>query len=81
MRAGAVKFDKNAEWYQTLESEMMRFPRDKHDDQVDGMAYLGIILDKMAEGRTEDEVEEELYQDEYEDSGLAHEGMSAVTGY
>ncbi len=81
MRAGAVKFDKAADWYQTLESEMMRFPRDKHDDQVDGMAYLGIILDKMAEGRTEDEVEEELYLDEYEDSDLAHEGMSAVTGY
>ena len=32
MRAGAVKFDKGADWYQTLEDEMMRFPRDKHDD-------------------------------------------------
>jgi predicted phage terminase large subunit-like protein len=81
MRAGAVKFDKTAEWYPGLESEMMRFPRDRHDDQVDAMSYLGIIIDKMSEGRTEEEIEEEEYQDEAESSGLNNEGMSQVCGY
>lgn len=81
MRAGAVKFDKQADWYAGLESEMMRFPRDRHDDQVDGMSYLGIILDKMSEGRTEDEIEEEEYREEMEDSGIFEEGKSATTGY
>lgn len=32
MRAKGVKFDKEADWYQTFEDECMRFPRDKHDD-------------------------------------------------
>ncbi len=81
MRAGAVRFDKGAEWYPNLESEMMRFPRDRHDDQVDAIAYLGIILDKMSEGRTETELEEEEYLEEYEDSGLLYEGKSAICGY
>lgn len=81
MRAGAVKFDRQADWFPTLESEMMRFPRDRHDDQVDSMAYLGIILDKMSEGRTDEEVEEELYQEEYEEAGLSQEGKSAICGY
>ena len=40
MRAGAVKFDKNGDWYDTLESEMLRFPRDKHDDQVDALVMV-----------------------------------------
>jgi predicted phage terminase large subunit-like protein len=81
MRAGAVRFDKSAEWFPTLEAEMMRFPRDRHDDQVDAIAYLGIILDKMSEGRTEEELEEEKYLDEVEDSELSYEGRSQVCGY
>lgn len=81
MRAGAVKFDKHAEWYGNLESEMMRFPRDRHDDQVDSMAYLGIILDKMSEGRTEEEIEEEEYLESFEDSELSIIGKSAICGY
>jgi predicted phage terminase large subunit-like protein len=81
MRAGAVKFDKQAEWYGGLESEMMRFPRDRHDDQVDAIAYLGIILDKMSEGRTEEEIAEEEYEEEYENAGFNDQGRSATTGY
>jgi predicted phage terminase large subunit-like protein len=81
MRAGAVKFDKNADWYSTLESEMMRFPRDRHDDQVDAIAYLGIILDRMSEGRTVEEIEQEEYEESFEDSELSMEGKSAICGY
>ena len=44
MRSGACKFDKDADWYQGFEDELLRFPRDKHDDQVDCMAYLGMML-------------------------------------
>ena len=38
MRAGAVRFDKEADWFQPFEEELLRFPRDKHDDQVDAWA-------------------------------------------
>jgi predicted phage terminase large subunit-like protein len=81
MRAGAVKFDKNEEWYPPLEQELLRFPRDRHDDQVDAIAYLGHILDKMTEAPTSEELVEEQYQKEYEESGLYERGRSSTTGY
>lgn len=81
MRAGAVRFDKKADWYQTLEDEMMKFPRDRHDDQVDAMAYLGLILDRMNNAPTKEEIEEEAYKEDLEDSGLNYEGRSEYTGY
>jgi len=38
------------------------FGRGKHDDQVDALSYLGLILDKMVEGPTVKEVQEEEYE-------------------
>ena len=81
MRAKRVKFDKKADWYPTLESELLRFPRDKHDDQVDALAYLGLLLDKVVEAPTNEEVEEEEYLDELRQSGYGESGRSAITGY
>jgi predicted phage terminase large subunit-like protein len=81
MRAGAVKFDKKAEWYQTLEDELMRFPRDKHDDQVDAMAYLGLMIDRIVDAPTKQEIEEDEYEQERKESELDEIGRSVVTGY
>jgi predicted phage terminase large subunit-like protein len=81
MRARACRFDKDAEWYQTFKDECLRFPRDKHDDQVDAFAYLGLILDKMVEAPTKTEIEEEEYADELRTSGLYELGRSEFTGY
>ena len=81
MRAGGVKFDKSADWYQTLEDKCMRFPRDKHDDQVDALAYLGLMVDKLIEAPTKEEIEEEEYQNELYESGEHDAGRSTVTGY
>lgn len=81
MRAGAVKFDKKEDWYDLFEQELVRFPRDRHDDQVDALAYLGHILDKMVEAPTPEELAEEYYNEEYEKSGLYERGRSATTGY
>jgi predicted phage terminase large subunit-like protein len=81
MRAGAVKFDKGADWYQTLEDEMMRFPRDRHDDQVDAMAYLGLIVDRMYAAPTKEEMAEEEHERDLEDSGLNNQGRNEWTGY
>lgn len=83
MRAGAVKFDKEALWYQTLEDECLRFPRDKHDDQVDALAYLGLLIDKMVDALTPKEEEKELWDEEMVASGLQplQDGRSPITGY
>jgi predicted phage terminase large subunit-like protein len=81
MRAQGCKFDKHGDWYLVFEDELMRFPRDKHDDQVDAFSYLGLMLDKIIEAPTKAELEEDAYQEEYESSGMAEEGRNPVTGY
>jgi len=80
MRAGACKFDKDAEWYQTFEEELMRFPRDRHDDQVDTWAYMGLMLDKMQDAPTQQEQEEQEYQASLKDNEDL-EGRNNHTGY
>lgn len=81
MRAGGVKFDKEADWYSDLEQEMVQFPRSHHDDQVDAMAWLGLIVDKMASASTPKEMADEQYEDELRSSGLSLFGRSETTGY
>ena len=84
MRAGGVRFNKEAEWYPDLESECLRFPTDKHDDQVDTLSYLGLMLDKLQEAATPLEIERELIDDELREHGLTRtgsEGRSNTTGY
>lgn len=81
MRMGGVKFDKQADWFYTLEEEAVMFGRGKHDDQVDALSYLGLILDKMVEGPTISEVEDEEYADELRDADAGDAGRSRTTGY
>lgn len=80
LRAGGVRFNKAGDWYQTLEDEMCTFPRSKHDDQVDCMAYLGMLLDTMVEAPTKQEEEDDAYADEYE-RNIGEHGRCASTGY
>jgi predicted phage terminase large subunit-like protein len=81
MRSGACRFDKEAEWYQAFEDQLLRFPRDKHDDQVDAWAYLGLMLDRMWEAPTEKEAEEEEYRTYMSDSLDVDSGRSSICGY
>ena len=81
MRSGACRFDKEADWYQPFEDELLRFPRDKHDDQVDAWAYLGLMLDRMWEAPTEKEIEEEEYRTYISESNVVDSGRSAICGY
>lgn len=81
MRAHGIKFAKDEDWYPVFENECLQFPRSKHDDQVDAFAYLGMMLDKLIEAPTKEELEDESYYDEYESSGLSGSGRSTVCGY
>ena len=38
---------------------MLRFPKGGHDDQVDALAYIGLILDKLITPQSEEEEDEE----------------------
>lgn len=84
MRAKSVKFDKSADWFPMLEEEMTRFPRDRHDDQVDAMAWLGHMLTKMVEAPTIGEKRQQDYDEELERSNLygpTFDGRNGTTGY
>lgn len=81
MRAGGVKFDTSADWYPAFLDECMTFPRARHDDCVDALSYQGIIIDKMSEGLTQEELDDEQYEEEYRESGNSEQGRSTITGY
>jgi predicted phage terminase large subunit-like protein len=81
LRAHGVRFFKEGDWYANFENECLTFPRGKHDDQVDAFAYLGMMLDKLIEAPTKEEIDDDEYRDELLDSGNAYAGRSRVTGY
>lgn len=81
MRAQGVKFEKDSDWYVDFEEELMRFPRAKHDDQVDTFAYLGLMLDKLIEAPTQREQDEDDYYAEMRESEVEDTGRNDTTGY
>lgn len=81
MRAKGIKFDKEGDWYDGFEEECVRFPRDKHDDQVDAFAYLGLMLDSLIVAPTKEEIDEDAYHEQLAASGSGEQGRSALCGY
>lgn len=82
MRAGAVEFDHDAEWFPDLQTEMLQFPRGAFKDQVDTLAWLAIGLDKIAEAPSNAEALESEYERELEESYEFDDfGANRITGY
>ena len=79
MRAGKVRFNKEAEWYPDFEEELLHFPKWPYKDQVDMFAWLGLMLDEMIEAPSEEEWDEDMYEQEMED--FEEEGLCITTGY
>jgi predicted phage terminase large subunit-like protein len=48
---GEVYHPVDAEWLQTWEDELVRFPKGKHDDQVDTASYAGILVEERLASR------------------------------
>lgn len=80
MRAAGVKFNVGDDWFPTFQEELLRFPRDRHDDQVDAFAYLGLLLDQMIEAPTVQEMIDEDYLHDLE-RNLGNLGRNRTTGY
>ena len=83
VKSRSVKFDKEADWYPVVESELLTIsdsgPRGKHDDIFDAFAWLGLTVDEYYEAQTPEELEEEEYQEAfYETYEL---GANEDTGY
>jgi len=80
-RARKVRFRKDADWYPGYEDTLLKFPRGKHEDDVDSTALIGLGLDKMIEAPYSDEIAEEEYEDFLMESGAGDTGRNPVTGY
>lgn len=83
MRAGAIRFDKEASWYPSFESENLRFTGNSDaalDDQFDSAAILVKGLDVLPDLDKEDFRDEEELEMERLDP-RQHGGRSKVTGY
>ena len=64
-----------------FKDELLRFPRDRHDDQVDAWAYIGLMIDKMMEAATPKELEDEEYRFALHEYGYDEIGRNGTTGY
>jgi predicted phage terminase large subunit-like protein len=83
MKAGAVRFDKNASWYPALESELMTVTesgiKGRHDDMFDTFAYIGLGIDLYREADTVEESDDYDYWEAVDES--MDDGRCASTGY
>ena len=48
MQQGMVYFPKVAVWTGTMVAELLRFPNGAHDDQVDALAWIGLMMTEFA---------------------------------
>jgi predicted phage terminase large subunit-like protein len=79
MRAGKVRFNKEADWYADFEDELTKYPKSAFKDQVDAFAWLGLMLEEMVTPQTDKEIEDDEYREAFE----AHypTGRCSTTGY
>jgi predicted phage terminase large subunit-like protein len=84
MRAGAMRFDKKAEWYIPYEEENLRFTglsESTLDDQFDSTSILCIGIDMLPELTEEDFMEEEELEMIRTDRPTQSAGRNVRTGY
>ena len=94
MKAGMVRFDTEAEWFQSYKHENLRFTgvaQAKLDDQFDSTATLFLGIDKLPEMSEDDLLDIEVQEEDDEDGDIEEDerrfyhdmGMqrNAVTGY
>ena len=82
-RSGSIKYDKEASWYKEFIEELAMVsesgPRGRHDDQLDAFSYLGLTVDKFWHAQSNEELEEEEWEENYE--AYHSLGRCATTGY
>jgi len=82
-KAGAVRYDTLASWWPEFYSEMQTITdsgvRGRNDDMFDVVSYLGLTVDKFYEAQSDQELEDEEYEEMYDD--YHDQGRCFSTGY
>lgn len=84
MRAHGVRFDKNGDWYEGYEAELLRFTGNSEallDDQFDSSAHLSRGMEEVVIEDDDFVTEEEEEFNRYAEQLRGGSGRSAVTGY
>ena len=83
MKAGGVRFNKDTDWYDDFESNLLTVTRagvrGAHDDDLDAFAYIGLGLLELTASPTDAELFEEEMEEAEEESGMFL--GNAITGY
>lgn len=67
-----------ADWFGAFQQELLRFPKGGHDDYVDVLAWAGLLMDRLMDAPTEEDVEEERFDRLRVDQ---FDGRSVTCGY
>jgi predicted phage terminase large subunit-like protein len=78
MRSGDVEWDTEADWYEGVKQELIRFPKGTHDDDVDSTGIIFLGLQMIGDTETEEDLYEEEYEQEF---GFNFTGQSEICGY
>lgn len=78
MQQGKVYLPKNAPWVTDFMRELLLFPGGAHDDQVDAIAHLGLMLDTMVRTQAQPPPKKKSWRDRLAGTGSNHRSaMSA----
>jgi len=80
-RAGAMRFNKEADWWDDTLTELISFPRGVHDDIVDAIAHICAKIMDLNRAPTLREEAENDRRVSFKRSGLARKGRCRATGY
>ncbi len=83
-RAGACRYDRDAEWYPSYEAELLTFTGvsdAKADDRFDSTSILHRGMEDYGDLDEEDFKPDELLEEEFESHRLRHHERASVTGY
>lgn len=83
MRSGSVEWDTEAPWYEEVRQELLSFTGlgDQKDDDVDSSGLICLGLKKIILAPSEEELAEQEYHEQYQNSGMQEQGISMVCGY
>lgn len=83
VRKHGVRFDKESDWYEALEADLLTVTpkgiKAKHDDRVDAFSWLGLAINEFYEAPSVQEIQEDEWEQEHQD--YFNTGRCVSTGY